>query len=582
MVRLFSLLLALTALVSHNVVAAEIVLDSPMYGDPAFEYPGTVKTLPPDLKELWFQVLDGPESELTMRAAEAIAAVHTGGFDDMDDAPPHLMRALEKPDLTLPVRLSIARALVVLDARDAAPKLYALALGSERELRQVIDPALAAWHFEPARDEWLKNLEGDATPYELLRLAVRCLGTYREPAASPRLQALAASSETPATLRLEAARAIGNIEPDGFEEFAAKLAADASPRGIVDRLVAVSVLRQHRSDRTTELLKTFALDDEPTVAAKALEWLLETDPALVLPLTETVLANGDANVRRLGAQALVEVPSPEGVASLGLLLDDPHPDIRRYVRDSLFTLAEQPELEDPVRKAGVQALDLDSWRALEQASLLLGALDHEGAADRLLVLLEHTRPEVMVASAWALRRLALPDTLAPMLEVAKRQTERIKKDSSIAGANEQVAQIFQAFGQMTYKPADALMREFVPKSFILGEVSRTAAIWALGHLHAGQPDAALVSELESRIQDVASMPPEVEPVRGMSAITLGRMEAKDSLPTLRMYDVPSGAADFTSAAVNWAVTRLTGEVYPKANTRVISESGWFLEPIPAD
>ncbi|MGC1275178.1 MAG: HEAT repeat domain-containing protein [Planctomycetaceae bacterium] len=581
MVRSLSILLALTALAPHIVVAAEIVLDSPMDGDPSFELPGTVKTLSPELKELWFRVLDGPESELTMRAAEAIAAVRRDGFDDMNDATPHLTRVLAKQDLTLPVRLSIARALVALDARQAAPELHRQAQRGERELRQVIDPALAEWRFEPAREEWLENLEDEATPYELLRLAVRCLGTLREPAASSRLQTLAQSAETPATIRLEAARAIGNIESDGLEEFAAKLAADMSPRGIVDRLVAVSVLRQHRSDRTTEILKELALDDEPTVAAKALQWLLETDPALVLPLTEKVLANGDANVRRLGAQALVEVPSPEGVASLGPLLDDPHPDVRRYVRDSLFTLAAQPELDDPVREAGMQALGLDSWRALEQASLLLGALDHEVAADRLLVLLEQPRPEVMVASAWALRRLALPDTLAPMLEFAKRQTERIEKDPAIAGANEQVAQIFQAFGQMTYMPADALMRKFVPKSAVLGEVSRTAAIWALGHLHAGRPDAALVSELESRIQDVASMPPEVEPVRGMSAITLGRMEAKDALSTLRMYDVPSGAAEFVGAASNWAITRMTGEVYPKANARIISDSGWFLEPLPA-
>lgn len=565
-----------------SVVHGGIEIDSPMETDPPLELPATEKYLSPNYKPLWFAALQGPESELRMRAAEAIARARSSELDSMSDAVPHLIDALKRPDERLPVRLSLARALVLLDSRDAADALFEQVQRGELEMQQIAEPALAEWGFAPIRSVWLESLAEPNTPVPLLLLAVRGLGTAHETSAREELLAIAATAKRPARVRLEAARALGVIQAQGLEKVARELASDTTQRGLVGRLVAASMLGLHESSDAITLLQELALDQEPTVAAIALRHLLEIDAKLVLPLADRVVDSPDANVRRLGAEALVAVPSASAVATLEPLLDDPHPDVRAYVRDSLFELAASDELNEPVRQAGMRMLATDRWRGLEQASLLLGALDHEPAADRLLVLLEFPRPEVMVASAWALRRLALVETLDPIFELALRRTEQAKAKGFQAGFDGQLAQIFQFFGQTNYARSDALLREYVPKNFLLGLDARAAAIWTLGHFHAGEPDQGLASALQARIRDVIGgpgNPPEFPEVRRMAAVTLGRMEARGALPTLREFGSPEGASDESSAACNWAVTQVTGETFPPPKTVRTTESGWFLEPL---
>ncbi|HEX6986093.1 MAG TPA: phycocyanin alpha phycocyanobilin lyase [Planctomycetaceae bacterium] len=561
---------------SAGATVAEIVLADPMEGDPGFDLPGTVKWLRPAYKPLWYQALAGPEAELRMRAAETIARARERGLDDMSDAAPHLRRALGEEGLRLPVRLAIARALILIDARDAAPDLVRQAGRGELEMRQLVEPALAEWDFGPARAVWLERLNAPETPLALLSLAVRCAGVVRETAAAGPLVSIAESDRFPSGLRLEAARALATIRSEGLEEAAGRLAPAG---GTVGRLVAASMLARHSGERTSALLLDLALDPEPAVAAVALRRLLEIDPNLVVPIAGQVVRSRDATVRRLGAEALVEVPTPAGVETLEPLLDDPHPDVRAYVCDSLYRLAERPELDGPVREAGTRMLAGEGWRGLEQAAILLGGLDHEPAADRLLELLSHPRPEVMVAAAAALRRLAIPETLAPILAHAERQTARLRNEGSGVGIDAQHVQIFQMFGETVYRPADSLLREYVPRQPFFGLRSRAAAVWALGHLHDGEPDAALVPELQERLADIYTMPPEMDDVRRMSAVTLGRMKAGEALPTLREFAAPNGARGNVDAACNWAIHRMTGETFPRAEDARVTETGWFLEPI---
>ena len=214
--------------------------------------------------------------------------------------------------------------------------------------------------------------------------------------------------------------------------------------------------------------------------------------------------------------------------------------------------------------------------------MLLGALDHKPAADRLLALLEFPRPEVLVSSAWALRKLALPETLEPMLEIAHRQTELHTSADNPGGISEQLAQMFQFFGQTNYAAADPLMRRFIPKNSGMGNPSRMAAIWALGYLHAGHPDRQLTIALQERLMDYIGTPanePEQPEIRAMSAVTLGRMKSEDALPTLReMLSIESLGTE-VGAACGWAITELTGEQFTTPEDTTTFRSGWFLEPI---
>ena len=206
------------------------------------------------------------------------------------------------------------------------------------------------------------------------------------------------------------------------------------------------------------------------------------------------------------------------------------------MREALFKLASDPQLKDSVILAATEMLKSDRWRGLEQAALLLTALDHKPAVDRLLELLEFERPEVFVTAAWALRRLAVRRTLDAMFDKAQRQTKRTKNadqnEIPLDAIDRQVSQLFQAFGEMKYTRTHPLLRGYIPKSFEMIE-SRAAAIWTLGHFYAGKPQADLSALFSQRLADAYSMQPEDDRVRRMSAVSLGRMKATDALPTLR-------------------------------------------------
>ncbi len=580
--RLPWMLLALLGLVVVAAAgrAAELEVDFAMDDDPRFEPPPTITTFSPKLKPLWLEALAGPEADLQRQAAYTIALAHQRGMPDLEETAAPLMDLMEAPDQHPVVLLAAARALVVLDARQAAPLLFKHAKTDGLDMAQLAEPALARWDHPPIRKMWLDRLSASRTPRRLLILAIRGLAAVDEKDAEPPLRLLAVTPDADPDVRLEAARALGKIRTDGLEDDARKLAQDRSSEKIVDRLVAASLVSGHRGEAAQALLLELAVDPAPSVAALALTRLLEIDPLLVIPIVEPTIANEDANVRHLGAKALVARATPKAIALLGPMLDDPHVEVRRYVRRSLLRFASDPQLRVQVLEEAAGMLATDRWRGLEQASLLLAALDHKPAADRLVELLDFQRPEVFVTAAWGLRRLAIPATLDRMFDKAERLTETFRvspwTDESLAL---QVRQLFEAFGQMKYMRSDSLLREYIPKSSPFRAEPRAAAIWALGHLHAGSPQPELVRLLSARLADDNPDDPEDDLVRAMSAVSLGRMKAEASLPTLRAYGGRKAIYGPIEFACCWAIQQITGQPMPKLGTHVISPMDWFLTPI---
>src|SRR5437588_687306 len=77
------------------------------------------------------------------------------------------------------------------------------------DLRDLVEPALARWDYRPARATWLERLrDAQAAPRDIL-LAIRGLAAVREVQAADRLREIALSADADATVRLEAARALG-------------------------------------------------------------------------------------------------------------------------------------------------------------------------------------------------------------------------------------------------------------------------------------------------------------------------------------------------------------------------------------
>ncbi|MEO1998574.1 MAG: HEAT repeat domain-containing protein, partial [Planctomycetaceae bacterium] len=461
------------------------------------------------------------------------------------------------------------------------------------DLRQLVEPALATWGNALAKTVWIERIGTAETRPRDLILAIRGLGETAEQSVLSDLLSVTSDLTRNPQFRLEAAIAAGKIAETGLEQHADRLARNTRTPLFVNQLCAIRLLARHSSEGARQLLIDLASHEEPVVDAAALQRLNEIDSSLVLPLAKSAIQSSDPQVRRQGAMCMLRLPAVSHIAPLSKLLADPHPGLRREICEALLRLSEQPELGELIRDAALQVLAGDSWQGQEQAALLLGVLEHQPAADRLVELLESPRLEVRLPVAWALRKVAVQETIPALIDQARRLTVR-RRNEEQPGLDEQVAHLFEALGVLHAVDATPLLlEEYVPKR-AGWHLSRGAAIWALGRLNEGTRDAEIEAALTERILDFEPQPTERLLVKQMCAIALGRMQAVDQAPMMRQYatsdDVqiaPSDSApsDHSNAvmrlnlALRWAVRELTGEELPPPNPLTVGQGSWFLEPL---
>ena len=573
-------MLLTASLLVPQALRAEIRPEFIMDTDPELRVPEPLKVWSSRFKQLWLEALSRPEQDMQRMAADTIAKAHAVGMPGMEEAVPVLTKLVTADGSHPTTRFASARALITLKATNAAPALFEAAKNHDAELRQLIEPALAEWDFQPIRSVWLGRLENRSTRPRETILALRGLARVNETKALADARKMVLDKLQRPDIRLESARAAGRLADQGLEPDVTRLTNAAQGSSVVDRVCAVRLLSRHASDTSQGLLIELAKDAEPTVASAALARLNEIDPSLVLPLAESAMSRPDPHVRQQGAAAYIQRPTPERMPSLARLLDDPHPQVRGEIREALFRLEQTAELSQPIRLAAMQELSREGWRGQEQAALLLAALDHKPAAGRLVELLESKRPEVMIATAWSLRRLEIQETLPALLDKATRQTELRLKDESNA-LDTQVAHLFEAIGRMKYAPAEPLLLPYVTKPPIgqsMKPFSRGTAIWALGRLHEGSPDNVLADQLIARVIDIGTFPPELDLIRQVSAVALARMKAVSQIEALRTYNKQKSPHEQTGLILRWALSDLAGDKFPPVPPVTISPGVWFLEP----
>ena len=174
--------------------------------------------------------------------------------------------------------------------------------------------------------------------------------------------------------------------------------------------------------------------------------------------------------------------------------------------------------------------------------------------------------------------MALAETLPAIFDKAQRQTELRKTGRELAGVDVQVAHLCEALGLAKYAPAEGVLRQYIPKrpDWIL---SRMAAIWSLGHLHAGEPDEDLALLLIARLRDQDPMNPERQEARFASALALGRMKAASQADAMRDWMGPETNPDPVDMAIRWGLMQITGEELPPPLPPAGKLRTWFLEPL---
>ena len=572
--------LIVTLVLFSGVSRAEIKPDFLMDSDPKFDRLSPVKKSMPEHIRLWIEVLARPEIDYQRMAAESIAFAHQKGIPDLIEAVPALETVLTAESSHPSARYAAARALIVLESRSSSEKLFDVSQKHGSELRQLIEPALAAWDYLPIRSVWKKRLETRETRPQDLILATRGIRRVRETSALATLQQMTLNLIQTPEIRLEAASAAGELAETGLEADADRLVQETRTSSTINRHCALRLLARHTSETTLKLLAERATDPEPSVAAAALKRLNQIDSTLVLPFVELALQNKDVNVRTQAALAYIKLPTKDRIRTLAELLDDHVPDLRRQVCTELSRIAKQPEFEETIQSAAMEILSRDRWRGQEQSALLLGELGHKPSWKRMTELLESSRPEVMIGSAWGLRKIADPESIPAIVDKIRRQTE-VRKTNQSAEIDLQVAHLFEACARMLAKEAEPEMLVYVPKNLMNGERSRCCAIWALGWLYAGKPDRSIGRQLIERVNDNSMPPVENLLVKRICIVSLGRMKAVDYAAEFRQKLGKKPSNDTYSLTLQWALTQMTGEEFPDVPPELAGIGGWFLDPIPS-
>lgn len=581
LVRAGLILALLLGGLNPRAVGIELAIDRVMYLDPPIDVPPDTQRIDAGIVPLWRRGIAEGEAEMRRLAIDSVAIARQRGMEGLDVVAADLVPVLQSDPDPL-VRRAAARTLVVLDARDAAEALAAAIRRDGPRLAVFVEPALAGWDHAPMRPVWLERLETLVGPRNVetdraVALAtIEALGTVREPRAVDGLRTIVLDPEADVERRSAAARALGSIRDDGLVETAAAIAATPTRPPELGRVLAVHLLARQTGDVAVDLLRRLAGDDQPAVARAALARLDAVDAAAALAVARESLGNPDAGVRTLAARLVLRQENDDAVRLCGPLLDDRNPTLRREVAGRLADFGSRPPLLPTVIEVTTAVLAQESWRGCEQAALVLGHLDHEPSVPRLMELLDHPRGEAAVSASWALRKLEVVDTLAPLLERSTRLGDAMQSQPQPPALSQQVSQFFQLFGRLDYRPAEPLMRRFIPKSPVDHDV-RSAACWSLGLFHADEPDDELAAALAERLADSASIPPESLYVRWACAISLGRMHAEQHLDTLRNVRSTEGLRSVTGLASAWAIEVLTGEVSTPPPPAVIGVGNWFLQ-----
>jgi HEAT repeat protein len=586
---------------------------SAMELDPVFDLVRVDHTIPPGLIPLWLDSLrrEDVETEVVCEVSRGLVRIDRLDIPVPAEAVDELAAFLQRQDLDAATRLVVARALVDLDAKQYAPLLISQLPGGGRDMAGVVEPALARWRERALRDQWLERLNAPDVSERLLQLAIEALGEFEEPSAEPLLEEIAADGRRHPTIRIAAAKALARVAGSELGSFGNRLSASKEADNRLTRLVAALALSRPRGQESLKLLVQLSADEQPAVAAIAVEAVLEAGAANLLKSKPQLLASDDPKIRLLGIRALQQDIPSDAVELLTGLLGDDHRAVRNAAVDALVSLAKSAEWRTKVGQRLIDLVDAHLPRATASALLVLGAIDFEPAAQPILKLLDAEDSDVAVAAAQALERLAVDSTaeaiLAHVIRENGRTVEIVKRLAPLyakPGPSEvelpnlestyvRLEHLILALGQLRYRQADAILRRFVPKPVWPGPGEppslaafeqprpRAAAIWALGKIHeraSQQAPAALVAMLTERLSDTTPIPREEPIVRRMAAVSLGRMDHRQSLPTLRQFSESANPDDEIGRACQWAIERVTGES-PAPRTRTVHHIDWFLVPL---
>jgi len=574
------------------VAQIDIITDDwPMFSNPPLVEERVVQEISVQLIPTWVKALEADEQELKLVAAKTIGKAAEMGVLGLDVTITPLIELVMDTNNRALVRHTAAMSLVQLNAKQAGEVLLELVKAGDFDLSTIVEPTFAKWGTTGAVEVWRARIEQFQSKQHksssLIRLAIAGLGEIGNDADRQSLVAIAKDTEQNAVLRIAAARSVTGTLAQPELEIAEQLTASNKVADqLIAALLASPVPNDEHRDRCLAVITKLVNSKHATVHAIAFEALAKWNPAAVLGFGQQAMNHFHFQVRGAYAKSLNQLIAADNVVELAAFLNDPHPQIRVQVREWLLIASKTEELLPGVISAMQSAIVSDHWRMQEQAMHIAVALDQKQVAVDIVKLLRSQRNEIIATSGWALRRLAVTEALASILEYCTSlkvafEGEKLDYDATFA-TNEQFAHLFQMFGEMKYAEAMPLMHRFIRKNALIRYRVRASAVWAAGLIYEGDlyGDPSLEKVLLERLNDDAPMPPEDNLVKRMACVSLARMgsNGEETINSLWKYHRRTRPFGTLRDGTEYALKQLIDEKFPTPDARIYTGGPWLLEP----
>lgn len=465
------------------------------------------------------------------RLAEARKAIQHANEPNLvgrEESLQSLLAKLKQPDDDPQVQLGLASAAIVLSGPEQAAVLWET-LSPQLSTRPLIEAALIQWNSPVALDTWRARIAGllsnEKSSNSDLVVALTGLAKVGAEQDGAQLQTLLRSDRINATMQVFVARTLGALVHHDLEGLAQDVTTAAS--GQYD-LVAASLLAEHTSERSRELLEQILKSNNAAAQQVAYSALAKNFPKAARELAPTMIAHHDTTVRRSALEVLHRYDDGESLKLQTQAIDDPNRTLRNLAREQLLQKASQASLRPIVDEAITNYLKSNSTRAIVQAIQLVVALNENERCAVLVDLLDHPDMDASMTAAWGLQALApTPELVERVFKHTEVVTERLK-NSQVETAAEILRQayLFEVLGRSRYKPALESLKLYIPKNrHKMGDTARTSAIWAIGKIIEGSKSAAGTEQLSGPMLDQSIDDMEAPSVQYACAIAIGYINA---------------------------------------------------------
>ena len=548
---------------AHSVRSEDLAIPSVSYRfltDPIeLDWTGQPKGEIPEWSDRW---LTSNRMEDRLISAQVAAARLDAGLKVPEEFGPMVSRWLSESPLPVLQRALVSTSLRLKRPEDI-PALLQIAR-NDGPLGAVIESKLMTWKPDALEDVWRNRLREGTALSPSMQLALEGLASLRRKEDLPAIEAVM-EKHPEATVRREAATAIGTIDPNRGTQIASRSIPKPDTIDPAQADLLLGLIGESPSAEAIGVCDAIARCNSYPNAAIALKRLalIDQSKAREIALSRTDL--NDSQWIDASIDVLQSPPSIEDLPKWLRWLGNPN----RHLRDRVSRVLTQLRQDESQRTRIDQEIDLilqsGPAKAVEQAMILSVLWHRHDSLPHLLARLDDPLPDLSVSAAWAISHLAqqpsdLDSIRERLIGYVEATTAPDRKTIAPASDYHRIAHLMELMGKHRQESALPLLERFIPKESPFPTFSRCAAFWAIGAIQTDKPDASQRAAIEQRVLDFASQNPEKIYVRAIGTMALGKMGNPESISKLEQMPEPPHSPIGTAKA--WAIERLSGTTTP--------------------